>query len=212
MSDRLVFFSKSKAAPPGQGVHEEVHDANAYAALPQLHPDWRRRLSHFDDSVEFTFRGGPWQTEGDAPRWRTLEHVWQALKLAEADRAVAWRFTVNSGHVVGQGSGLQAQSKRKWVCLSEAQLEQAEASRDGVQDPLTGRLRGGWLEEATLAKFWASWQAAPGSVARVPAEVLLATGQSELWHLAMQRSKPSQLIRFVHLEQVRERLRNDIRG
>jgi hypothetical protein len=74
-ADRLYFYSGSADVPPGQGVHERVADPARYAALAGVR-HWRRMLSNF------------WPAEFALGQctYRTVEHAFQAAKIAHARR------------------------------------------------------------------------------------------------------------------------------
>lgn len=172
MADSLVFYSKSADVKPGKGVHECVRDPAAYAGLGQ---HWRRRLSNFDVGA-FAFNGRTYMT---------IEHAFQAAKIALADARRAEEFTVESGTPLGMGDGAAAQRARKLVRLTPDLLR----AWDGMKDDV--------MAAAAAEKFRACPEAAA---------VLKATGDAQLWHLSMQRGKASTLVRFIHLENIRESL------
>lgn len=167
MADRLYFFSGSKDVPPGAGANEAVADPARYLALGQV-PRWRQQLSNF------------WVAELqlDGHSYRTVEHCFQAAKIALADPAAALAFTVESGTALGTGDGLAARSARKRVVLDAAQLAVWSARSDGV------------MERAMHAKF--TQHPALG-------QVLKLTLDAELWHGAG-RTRP---VRMAMLERVR---------
>src|SRR5256885_4344109 len=86
VEDRLYFFSSSADLPPGHGVHERVVDDARYAALAGVR-HWRRMLSNFWPA-DFMLR---------QRTYRTVEHAFQAAKIALADPALAERFALESG-------------------------------------------------------------------------------------------------------------------
>lgn len=115
-------------------------------------------------------------------RWRTIEHVFQAAKINLVDPEKAFLFTVDSGSELGLGDGLAARKARKLVVLSPDALSQWDGIKDGV------------MEAASRARYSQD----PHS-----REVLLATGDAQLWHI-VSRSKP---VRFSHLEKIRTEFR-----
>jgi len=78
----LMYYSKSKDAKPGKGTGEQLvlsaGDSTTtfkngdLEALSQI-PDWRKRLSNFDES--------PFELDGY--RWRSVEHFFQARKFVQ---------------------------------------------------------------------------------------------------------------------------------
>lgn len=167
-TDRLFFYSKSAARPPGQGAKEQLASPHAYAALAS-HPHWRRTLSNFHLSP-FTFEGST---------YRTIEHAFQAKKIAIADPAKAAEFTVESGSELGaRGDGLAARKQRKMVKLTAAQIAEWNSISAAVM---------GSIQRAKFVQCAAA------------ARVLRDTQRAQLWHV-VPRAKP---VRFVHLEQIR---------
>lgn len=170
-TDTLRFYSRSKEAAPGRGAGEEVAAPSAYAALART-PGWRRVLSNFH-VCPFRFRG---------KTYRSIEHAFQATKIALADPARAASFAADSGSALGLGDGATAQAARKLVRLTPAQLAVWGAVSQLV------------MAEAASAKY------AQCEEAR---RVLLATGRAHLWHI-VPRGRP---VRFRHLERIRADLR-----
>lgn len=167
--DKLFFHSASKDVAPGKGVNEVVASPAEYATLAAI-PHWRKVLSNFH-VCPFTLHGRT---------YRTIEHAFQAAKIALADASKASRFTVESGHEIGLGDGKAARGGRKLAILSKAQLALWDTLKDSV------------MEEAARAKF---------SVCPDARAVLQATNHAELWHVVARSPVP---IRFVHLERLRD--------
>lgn len=169
--DRLLFWSRSPdGRAPGSGTGELVADAAAYAELATV-PHWRRVLSNF------------WETahpidDGDGRLYRTVEHGFQAHKIALADAAAARRFEADSGDPIGEGGGLTAQKNRKLVKLGAVAIAEWDAA--SWED----------MHQLHLCKF------GQDELSRF---VLAATGDAELWHIVPRR-KPE---RWSHLEVVR---------
>jgi hypothetical protein len=181
-ADKLVFKSTSADKAPGKGVHESVGNPLAYITLKGI-KNFRRYLSNFDTSCSFVWTG-PFSTPYT---FRSIEHAFQAAKIHIADPAAAFRFTVESGDAIGLGDGAVAQKHRKLVKLTKSQLE--EWADCAVST----------MASAAEAKFAQN----PDSNA---ARVLKATGSAELFHLVTKRGSASELVRFTHLEKIRESL------
>lgn len=175
--DKFVFHSRSSNAKPGKGVHEHVSDPAMYHKLENMPHNWRQVLSNFH-MAPFVYKGHT---------YNTIEHVFQAAKIAIADPAKAYLFTVDSGDKIGLGDGKMAQSKRKLVHLSPEQLVEWAQKSDRV------------MAKASIKKYEAS---------KLARRVLKATKNAELWHLMKQRGKQSLLIRFKHLEKIRRKLQD----
>lgn len=175
--DKLVFFSGSADVAPGKGAGEVVACPEHYRVLSGM-KDWRKRLSNFDTEVDFVFEG---------KIYRSIEHAFQAKKISLKDPEKAALFALDSGSALSRGTGADAQKQRKMVLLGPAELAQWDAMSESV------------MAQIALEKY----EQHPDSVA---SRVLKATGSAELWHLMRQRGKPSRLVRFKHLEDIRARL------
>ena len=170
--DRLFFYSASANPSPGRGVHEQVSDPVRYRALG-ARPGWRRMLSNFW-CADFTLGGRT---------WRTVEHCFQATKIALADETVAFRFALESGSDLARGDGAEARKHRKLAILTPAQISAWDATKHDV------------MRMAMLAKF---------TQHRELGVVLLATRDAELWHSAGRGQAPQ---RVFDLESVRTEIR-----
>lgn len=171
--DKLAFYSKSKSTLPGKGTNEHVSNPSLYSTLASI-KDWRKILSNFHVC--------PFEYQDRT--WNSIEHVFQGLKIAIADPDKAEYFTIDSGHSIGQGDGLEARKHRKLVTLTPQQLKTWNLEKNDV------------MFESALEKY---------RVCEEALEVLLATGDAELWHI-VSRGQP---VRFEHLERVRRMLREE---
>jgi len=171
LTDRLYFFSGSADLPPGRGVHERVADMARYAALAGVR-HWRRMLSNFWPA-DFMF--------GERT-YRTVEHAFQAAKIALVDPAVAEQFALDSGTELARGEGAVARRHRKLVLLDDAQLGRWDGRKHAV------------MRDAMLAKF---------SQHEPLRAVLLATLPGELWHGTGRGQPPT---RIHDLEAIRPAL------
>ena len=172
VEDRLYFFSGSADLPVGQGVHEQVADAARYSELACV-PHWRRMLSNFWPA-DFTL---------GQHTYRTVEHAFQAAKIALVDPMLAERFALDSGTELAHGDGVAARKHRKLVLLDQAQLRRWDEDKHAV------------MREAMLAKF--------GQHEPLRA-VLLATLSAQLWHGTGRGQPPA---RIHDLEAIRDTLR-----
>lgn len=173
---RIVFYSKSAARPPGKNKGqgwEEYWTGDIPELLLTGH--WRRLLSNFDDSNPFEFMGF---------HFNTIEHAFQWAKINRVNRIKAHAFTRESGTPLGMGPGREAQKNRRMVVLSPEQMDAWNTIS---------------LEVMRAAAF-AKYEQHPDSL---PAQVLRLTDDAELYHLVTARGKPSQLVRFHHLEEIR---------
>ena len=169
-NDKFYFYSKSKDVVPGKGTNEVVEDAAAYTELATF-KDWRKVLSNFHVC--------PFKYDGKT--YNTIEHVFQAEKIAIVDTQKAEYFTVESGHEIGIGDGEMARKNRKLCKLNDAQLKEWGKIKDTI------------MHDAAVEKYKACQEAR---------EILKATKNAQLWHI-VSRSKP---VRFEHLEQIRSSL------
>ena len=169
--DRLYFYSGSADRPPGQGVHEHVADPGAYAALAAV-KDWRKMLSNFW-VADFAL---------DGQTYRTVEHCFQAAKIALASPELARTFALESGSALSRGDGGAARKQRKMVLLDGAHLASWERQKHDV------------MRRAMRAKF---------SRHDDLKKILLATLPAELWHGTGRGQPPD---RIFDLEQIRAEL------
>lgn len=129
------------------------------------------------------FHVAPFKFDGHT--YNSIEHVFQSKKIALADCAQALKFTVESGDPIGQGDGKVAQKNRKLVKLSQKQLDAWDIIKEDV------------MRNAAIEKYKASSEAR---------QVLKATKSAKLYHIETQRGKPSNLVHFKHLEDIRSTL------
>lgn len=121
----------------------------------------------------------------DGRTYRTVEHYFQAAKIALVDARAAHGFALESGSTLAQGDGVEARKNRKLVILEADQLQ------------LWQRRKHVAMQVAMRAKFsqhaelWA---------------VLRATGEAQLWHSAGRGSAPQ---RVYDLEAIRNELRGE---
>lgn len=181
--DRFVFYSKSKDCFPGTGRHELLHDNETYESLSKL-KHWRRRLSNFDTSVNFQWNGHT---------WRSIEHAFQGTKISIANKTKGYLFTLDSKSNIGESEGNIAQKNRKLVKLDKHQLTHWDKIKDDV------------MKQATIAKYNQAKLENSDIIT-----LLKLTKNAELHHLQIQRGKPSMLIRFKHLEYIRDNLLNNV--
>lgn len=173
--DILRFFSKSANTRAGKGTGEQNQTGQDYSQLDRI-PNWRQVLSNFHVSP-FTYNGS---------RYQTIEHVFQAGKIFLVNQEEAYKFTMDSGHPIGQGDGAMAQSNRKLVKLTKEQLQEWDGKKAAV------------MEEAARAKY----QDCESS-----RNLLLLTYPAQLWHTQL-RQEP---VRFQHLERIRKEWMERIR-
>jgi predicted NAD-dependent protein-ADP-ribosyltransferase YbiA (DUF1768 family) len=172
--DKLFFYSKSADVAPGKGPREvvSVQDGHQYTDLSKI-PNWRRTLSNFHVS--------PFVYEGLT--YMTIEHAFQAAKIALVDAAAARTFSVDSASLLGLGSGDDARRARKLVYLPGDKIAVWDAMSRAV------------MEKIARAKYAGCEEAR---------RVLLATQEAQLWHLVPRSSIAEH---FSHLERMRSELR-----
>ena len=168
-TDRLCFYSGSRDVTAGNGTREQVADPAAYSQLSAFR-HWRRVLSNFHES-EFEYEG---------LRYRTVEHAFQAAKIATVNPGKAQEFALESGSELSRGNGLAARRARKMVVLSSPEIA-------------------AWDAQSRRAMM----RIARAKYAQCPAacDVLSATGRAQLHHILPRRLD---MDRFVHLEKLRD--------
>ena len=182
-SDVLFFHSKSARVPPGKGVHERT--SRPYSTLV-ANPRWREAFSNFWESP-FLYT--------DGYRYNTVEHCFQAQKLkipygparsagsvVPFEETAAYALTIESGTPLSKGAGIAARKMRKAVLLTVPELLAWDAQKEDV------------MAAAQFAKF---------SQNGALRDLLISTGDAELWHGAA-RQPPA---RMRSLERVRAALR-----
>lgn len=168
--DKLFFYSKSRDVDPGKGANEYVKNTEEYIELDYI-SNWRRILSNFH-VAPFKYNG---------LTFNSIEHVFQAEKIALADPEKAFWFSLESGHEIGQGDGSIAQKNRKLVKLTPQQLE------------IWNKIKYKIMENAAMEKY---------SQCEFARKVLKLTNNAQLWHI-VSRKQPE---RFIHLERIRENI------
>ena len=156
-ADRLVYYSKSKDAKPGQGANERLGattPGDAYEELGAIR-GWRKVLSQFHPEV----------FEYDGHSFTTAEHAWHYVKLKMIGHPNKARlFARESGSALAMGSALDAKragGKRGVHSMSADEVARWELEKRRA------------VEDMLYAKFSSS------ALAR---RVLLATGDAELLH------------------------------
>ena len=181
--DVFVFMSKSADVKPGKGKQEHVKDKFAYTELSKV-PNWRKMISNFDVApFEWTGEGVLAKPFAPGTRWNSIEHAFQGSKFKHYGFKEAEKFTISSGDPIGQGDGAMAQSKSKLKLISDM----------SDWNDLSWKV----MSSAARAKYSQN----PDSL-----RVLKMTGNAKLMHLVTQRGKPSELVEFKHLEDIREEL------
>lgn len=169
--EKLFFYSKSKDVYPGKGVNEYIINTEDFKELSEI-PHWRRILSNFH---VFPFKYEEYT-------YNSIEHAFQAKKIALVDAEKAMYFTIESKNPIGLGDGALAQKNRKLIKLNPQQLEEWNKIKYKV------------MYESSVEKYKAC---------KLAQDVLKRTKNTELWHI-VSRSKPT---RFTHLERIRQNLK-----
>jgi len=182
--DVLVFYSGSKDAYPGKGVHESVDEPKTYDALSKI-KGWRARLSNFDVSP-FTWSGTgvlPVPFE-EGTQWNSIEHAFQGSKFKlYGKEKEALRFTLPND--IGKGDGAFAQKHRKVVVLKDM------TAWNDLSDQV--------MADIAKAKY---------AQHKESARILDLTNHAKLMHLVKSRGKASELKHFIHLEEIRKQNRS----
>ena len=119
--DKLFYYSKSKDVNAGKGKNEVVSVPNKYEDLNKI-KNWRQILSNFHE-YPFTYNNF---------RYNTIEHCFQSQKIKLVSNEIAHNFTIDSGHIIGQGGGEIARKNRKVVILNEEQLGVWDENKDMI--------------------------------------------------------------------------------
>lgn len=145
-------------------------------------PSKYKELSKIKDwrKVLSNFHVFPFKYDGNT--WNSIEHVFQSKKIKLVDPIRSFEFTIESGSEIGLGDGKVAQRNRKIVVLSGEQLK----IWDGMKDRI--------MSEAAIEKYKVCCEAL---------NILKLTNEAELYHIERSRGKPSKLVHFKHLEEIR---------
>jgi predicted NAD-dependent protein-ADP-ribosyltransferase YbiA (DUF1768 family) len=168
--DVLMFFSKSKDVKPGEGKGEHVSNPKMYTELSKI-KDWRKILSNFH-ICEFKYKN---------LTYRTIEHAFQAEKIALVDKKLAYTFAVESDTPLGLGDGNDARKARKIIKLDEESLQRWNSIKNDI------------MTNISIEKY---------KMCEEALNVLKLTNNSQLWHIVMRSSSQEH---FVHLEQIRDK-------
>jgi predicted NAD-dependent protein-ADP-ribosyltransferase YbiA (DUF1768 family) len=175
-TDKLCYYGKSKNVIAGKGKNEFVNDATLYSELNKI-DNWRKILSNF--YVEpFTYEG---------KRYNSVEHAFQAQKIALVDINKSELFTLDSNHLIGLGDGATAQKHRKLVVLSPSQLECWDNIKDNIMANIT-------RQRILQSEIYSN--------------VLRLTNRAELWHVVVRKG----IIRNEYLEKLRDELLHEDEG
>lgn len=96
---------------------------------------------------------------------------------------------MESGSVLSKGDGTAARSQRKMKMLNLDQQREWGAKSDKVMRSIT----------ISKARECEELQ-----------DILLLTNHAQLYHMMIQRGKPTELVRFSHLEEIRSRIWNEM--
>ncbi|MFI1994116.1 NADAR family protein [Actinoplanes sp. NPDC020271] len=112
--------------------------------------------------------------------YRTVEHAFQAAKIALVDARLAGQFALESGTELARGAGVAARKQRRLVLLDDVQLRRWDELKNQV------------MRDAMTAKF---------SRHEALRAVLVGTGPAQLWHGTGRGQPPA---RIHDLEAIRD--------
>lgn len=168
-TDKLFYYSKSKDVCAGRGVNEVVSDYDKYNELNKIN-NWRKILSNFHEYI-FIY---------DGFKYKTVEHCFQSQKIKLVDKIMAHNFTIDSGHIIGLGSGDIARKNRKAVMLTKEQLQIWDNNKDAI------------MKNICYEKY---------KQCNEYRNILKLTQDAELWHIVMRSKYP---LHTVYLEEIRD--------
>jgi predicted NAD-dependent protein-ADP-ribosyltransferase YbiA (DUF1768 family) len=175
MPDKFFFYSKSADAKPGKGSKEEGNP-NDYKKLSTI-KDWRKILSNFWIS--------PFECEGK--RWNSVEHYYHSCKFKGSFR---YQFSLDSG--------------------SSFSVDPAMAKGAGGK---SGKFKGKLLRPVSIKSDMTTFNTDRAFTVSMFCkftqsdklrEILLDTGEAQLWHIVSRSPKP---VRFIWLERIRNCIR-----
>ena len=179
--DVLVFYSKAKDVMPGKGANEYVNHPKEYEALSKI-PKWRTHLGPLD-VAPFSWSGKGVLPEPfkEGTEWNSIEHAIQGSKFKLYKFEDADKFSLTSGDAIGKGDGSFAEKNKKLHVIKDM----------SAWDKLYPDV----LKDISLSKFKQN---------KDRMRTLSLTQSSKLLHHVAVRGKPSQLVRFTHLEEIRD--------
>ena len=193
--DVLIFYSKSADVKPGKGKGSgwsEKADPQNYKELDGI-TDWRKMFSNM---YICPFKLGGYT-------WNTVEHFYHAIKYKGKYDDYYKTFTIESKSPWSLNP-FDAKNAGKTGRVSEKTGNVYTNSKLGV--PTNVKMRPdfydgiGWraMKLALMAKF---------TQCEELTRALLATGNTQLYHLVTERGKKSHLQRWDHLEEIRDCIR-----
>lgn len=212
--DRFSFYSKSSDKPlPGKGAHEMAANPNKYSALRTRYKQWRKMLSNFA-SYTVKVTGQRWAftltradleeaeltpcqlsdlgiRQGWSARYATIEHAFHSIKLRLGHNvSTVFRQLEYPQSDSFAPTGLDARKKHKAYMLNSAQLS--------TWDEISKKVM-----TAAATALYTQNELASG--------MLILTAPAQLYHYEKEMGKPATLIRFRHLEILRDEFIDEYR-
>ncbi|MCP4130851.1 MAG: NADAR family protein [bacterium] len=149
----LMYHSKSKDVPPGDGVGEQYLDKEVDLKELSEIPNWRQKLSNFEES--------PFELDG--LRWCSVEHFFQAqkFKIKAPDYYKSFAMDSNSELSKTPGAAVKKAGGKSGMPLNEEERARWEETKHEE------------MERALYAKF---------SQNEEHKTILLATKKAKLTH------------------------------
>ncbi len=200
---KFVFMFKSADAKPGRGKAgdgERLGSSRpeAFAELDMV-PRWRSVLSNFYECPSGPI---PFAFNGEKLHFKTGEHLYHFLKFwkvgGEEGKKAARKFALESGSSISKGDAAAAKTAGGKSKKSLMRLSPEAMAR--------------WQNDGHYIKAQELVADAKFRSCHVAREVLLKTGDAELVHLVTRRGKPSVEERWIWLERLRDRLREEQKG
>ncbi len=180
MSDKTIyFFSGSADVPAGRGCGVNWKESGWSTAESSLPANFRRFLTRTDTSQLFWHEGR---------FFRSMEHALHFQRLTACKKHTeAYEFCCDSGSALGRGSGTEAEKKGSLIELAPEDIMRWDTiSMDAM---------------ASIAR--SKFLGYPDSTS---ANVLKLTQDARLFFVQTNKGRPSSLVRYTHLEEIRAEL------
>jgi predicted NAD-dependent protein-ADP-ribosyltransferase YbiA (DUF1768 family) len=204
MKDMFVFYSKSTDGKPGKnkgvGWTEYIEDESMYKDLEKI-KEWRKTLSNFYESPFIL----------DDKEWNTVEHYFHAVKFRDLSTDKKNKnynfyktFALNSKSPWSVEPNLAKQAGKAGRVSKNGKVYDKKIGNEKI--PKDVKLRSDFYEgidkKTMTIAFLAKFTQNP-----ILEDILLKTGNAELYHIITERGKTSKLQLWDHLMRVRECIR-----
>jgi predicted NAD-dependent protein-ADP-ribosyltransferase YbiA (DUF1768 family) len=186
MVDKFVFYSKSADAKPGYGKGEENNSKTKYTELEKI-KDWRKALSNFHVAPFIL----------DDNEWNSVEHFFHAVKfrnnkIPSKNYEFYQTFTVNGERPWSTNPIFAKQAgKAGRKSIRNGKEYTFAGIIDGIKIPQNVQMRQDFYTSKVYSRLQTVAFLAKFTQHENLKRLLLATGDSELWHYTGNRGTPT---------------------